>query len=734
MPTSPVVASLLPADWQPSDAAGPPPRPLASSWQNAVAEARSTASNPPHAALEMVDLEGAEDGAAWRMETEVVCQKGQPEVAASPWGPPQDTATLHRVFHQRCPDGHAPVAALPEIYAAAGLFVSPAEVEALLRQMVPEVTKAGVPYSQCQEVYVHLATQQHQASHAEAAPRAGCLARWMATDQDATNFLLMIVVTLCTLSAFLAAGVAILLLFLDGFDTMDSDLQDDLGVFQVNLEVYARQIAMQLDDNQTNTTITTLSTVIRYIGYVAAIELVASDLLKMATTIAETTSAWLNVGYSQSYTAFASLSAGLANMSLTQYGLNGTAAVFDELNAGLPADYEVLLARNTSSAVQFLTQFRYAANCSNGVCITNASVTGPMAKALAGQTFAQYTMDYLGVSAYAGLSSRSGLGVQVQAPWLTIASDRFAQVATIVQGWSANAANTYEYFIALVTAPGQGYLLAGPDDCGSVCEQFLMGAGMPLQRAALGQTGTMEFANHRGTKSLAAYIPVPGLGETLALMVQLPIFAVIDIINTASVAMLNSLNAQYADGSQEFEYSTFEGQGNTTNITHLTAYRYSSGCAFGQCVETPYVQQAAKDCSSGVMRTTDYRGVQVLVGYSCLSDLNAVVSVKVDVAENEADTLQTFLEAVNARSAKDNTTSAKFLLATPKAGLTAQNVTTYADFEIRNKVKYPNACVNPNCSWNSVSALHAMEDLTDVVESRDYRNVDVRGAPVRSTA
>eukprot|EP00667_Euglena_gracilis_P007340 EG_transcript_7412 len=563
-PASPLVAPLLPADWQPSDGEGRPPRPLASSWQDGAAEARSTASNPHHAALEMVDLEGAEDGATWRMESEVVAQKGQLEDKASPWGPPQDTDRLHHVFHGRCPDGHAPVTALPEIYAAAGLFVSLAEVEALLRQMSPEVTKAGVPYSQCQEVYLHLAMEHRQAeSHTEAS-KASCLARWMANDQDATNLLLIIVVTLCGLSAFLAAGVAILLLFLDGFNTMDSNLQDDLGVFQVNLEVYARQITVQLEDSQANTTITTLSTVIRYIGYVAALELGASNLLKMATTIADTTSAWLNVGSAQSYVAFASLSAGLANMSLAQYGLNGTAAVFDELNAGLPADYEVQLARNAGAAVQFLTLFRYAANCPNGVCITNASVTGPMAKALAGQTFAEYTMDYLGDSVYAGLSSRSGLGVQVQAPWRTLASARFAQVSTIVQRWSTDAATTYEYFIALVTAPGQGYLLAAPDDCDSGCEQYLMGAGMPLQRAALGQTGTMQFVNHRGTNSLVAYIPVPNLVGSLALMVQLPMFSVVDTINKASVAMLNSLNTQYADGSQEFEYSTFEVQGNTT--------------------------------------------------------------------------------------------------------------------------------------------------------------------------
>lgn len=44
-----------------------------------------------------------------------------------------------------------------------------------------------------------------------------------------------------TLSAFLAAGVAILLLFLDGLDNVSTRLQEDLGVFKDILDVYAKQ-------------------------------------------------------------------------------------------------------------------------------------------------------------------------------------------------------------------------------------------------------------------------------------------------------------------------------------------------------------------------------------------------------------------------------------------------------------------------------------------------------------
>lgn len=42
-----------------------------------------------------------------------------------------------------------------------------------------------------------------------------------------------------------------------------------------------------------------------------------------------------------------------------------------------------------------------------------------------------------------------------------------------------------------------------------------------------------------------------------------------------------------------------------------SAYQHADECPFGQCiVATPYVQLAARNCSVGVLTTTDYRGKQ----------------------------------------------------------------------------------------------------------------------------
>lgn len=44
---------------------------------------------------------------------------------------------------------------------------------------------------------------------------------------------------------------------------------------------------------------------------------------------------------------------------------------------------------------------------------------------------------------------------------------------------------------------------------------------------------------------------------------------------------------------------------------------------------------------------------------------------------------------MNDRTAKDNATSAQYLVATPKAGLTAADVRGYDDFTVVSKIKYP---------------------------------------------
>eukprot|EP00667_Euglena_gracilis_P016796 EG_transcript_17613 len=163
-----------------------------------------------------------------------------------------------------------------------------------------------------------------------------CIYMW-----SSTTCLPKIVVSLCALSAFLAAGVAILLLFLDGLSTINSHLQDDLGVFQDSLEVFATQITVQTDDTQATTFATTLAVVLKYIGYISSINREQTDILKMATAISNTMSSWLSLGPEKAFISLAALGAVLTNASLARYGLSQTVAVINGINTGgMTSNYE----------------------------------------------------------------------------------------------------------------------------------------------------------------------------------------------------------------------------------------------------------------------------------------------------------------------------------------------------------------------------------------------------------
>eukprot|EP00667_Euglena_gracilis_P002440 EG_transcript_2439 len=743
-PDSPTTLSLLDAEpvqsppWPPRTES-PPRRPVASSWQDRNSDVRSTTTTsdvlkPHHALIEMEDLEEV------RSPVREESGKAGEQMDARQLSRAMGAEKFFDAFHERCPDGRASVVALQEVLEAAGLSVTVEEVEAAVGKVCPDVDPLSnsILYPHCQEVYLHLhAEQRRLETQTQELAKAGCLARWMASDTDATNILLIVVVSLCALSAFLAAGVAILLLFMDGLDTTNNNLQEDLGVFGDILEVFASQIASQTQQQETATDVTTLSVVLQYIGWFASVEREEKDLLRMATSVSNTIAAWLSTGPEKAFIGLASLAAVLTSTSLSRVGLDQTRAVISGINAGgMTSNYELALARwqnNTNNtAAEYLTTFRYSSQCPKTGCVTNATVMAPMLQALAGGTFAQFVMDYRASSVYAGFTSTNGLGVEVMCSASGYRTKRFNLVSNIMQGWTTDSTNSYEYLVAKVSSPGVGSLMVSPQNCNAACQALLVTPGWPMYNALLGQTGVMQFTNQRGNPAMAAYLPVDG--QPLALVVQMELDDIIATVLMATVAMLNRLNSQYPYSSQEFELSIFDVQNGNITTTHMTRYRFASECLNGQCAEAPFVQLAAGNCSTGVLTTTDYRGQAVLVGYSCIADLSAVVSVKIDIDDYEADVLQALLEAVNARTAADTATSAAYLLATPNGGRRAQDVRGFGDFTIQSKAKYPNACVNPNCTWNSVSALNALKDLQDVIQTMDYRNVAVKAAPTRSSA
>eukprot|EP00667_Euglena_gracilis_P022181 EG_transcript_24573 len=203
----------------------PPRRPLSSSWPDRTASAstNSDVAKPSHTTIEMEDTEplGTWEGGEGDHSNEMAARQLAGAMGAE---------SFFDAFHKRYPTGRVPTGALPDILAASGLTASAEELQESVAKVCPETEdQDNVAYPMAQEVYLRLKAEQLQlATRLQEPAKAGCLSRWMATDRDAANLLLLIVVALCGLSAFLAAGVAILLLFLDGLDTVSTRLQEDL--------------------------------------------------------------------------------------------------------------------------------------------------------------------------------------------------------------------------------------------------------------------------------------------------------------------------------------------------------------------------------------------------------------------------------------------------------------------------------------------------------------------------
>eukprot|EP00667_Euglena_gracilis_P000876 EG_transcript_876 len=712
----------------------PPRRPLSSSWQvSRTNPVRPESWLHQTAMVERVlSNDAVADGGEKEVEEETHIAQKVPTAT--------DRSKLFDLFCSSFPNGTAPVANLPDLFEAIGLTVTVAQVEEALAVLGPQATATSmVSFECCHNVLLHLHAQTEVGDQEKTVEDTHAGNGWIVglSDKASTHLLLGVVVVICFLSAFLACGVAVLLLALDDTQSAKRYLQENLGIVRDTLEVYAGQISVQEVNERQAMYVNTIASILQIVAYSATVDEKTQQLLQAVNYIATTLGTWSDSFPQQSFIHYASLVAALVSFNVQHTSLNATVGLFNDLNSNLPYGYEVLLGRwqaNATSTVEYLTHFLLADQCYNA-CATDGDSATPMKAALSGVTAANQAMDYREASVFTGYTSVKGLGVQVNVDFWALVFARFQQMIDFVSTWAA-AADSRQYLFGIAGYTGHPQLLSVLPNCDAACLQEVQGLGMPLYRAVSGETGTMAFRNHRGGTTVAAFAPLATRSASVGLVVQMDFSDVISATLQSIVSLVDRLNSQYAPAfSEEFELLTFSVQGNATNFTHLSAYRYGDQCPSGQCQPaTEYAARAAQNCSTGVLRTTDYRGVPVVAGYACIAELNAVLALKLDIADVDKDTLAAMVEAVNDRSAKDSHTSAQYLVATPKPGRTASQVAGYGDFDVVTKLKYPESCAHPNCSWNRESALQALEDAEDVIDTTDYRSVAVLAAAARSMA
>eukprot|EP00667_Euglena_gracilis_P000225 EG_transcript_225 len=710
----------------------PPKRPAASTWGQCP-----ISSAPSHTAastVEITDLEQPEPQ-TWEGEPQ------QAEVEVRPMASAPDVGRLRAAYHALFSDGVVPAGKLPELLTAAGLTTSSEQVEEAVIALHPEVSATGhLRYDQCQGVFLRLQQQLQppQEDHGEEpAIGTGRLAHWLAmlSDRDSANLLLAVVITLTVIATLLEGGLAILLLSVDDTSTVKGNLQENLGVVQDSLDVYGSQIAIREMNDRATMFVATMSSMLQNVAFASAVRANAAQLSRVLISVTAGLSAWLAFQNQPAFIGLATVTAGLANASAAQFGRNATGGIVDEMNARLPDGLELLLGQwrvNSTSVVQYLTQFQYAGQVPGA-----AGATAPMKAALAGSTSACWGVDYSGAAVYTGYCSANGLGVQVNILNTTLIFARIQQALVYLNTWTIDPRNSWEYMLAYVPSPGVRVMASTLSGCDAACQAGIVADGMPLARALNGETGTTTYINFRGVKSVVSFAPIPNAAIPMGLAVHMAYSDIVVRVLAAATSLINNLNTNLPSGSEEFELVRFAPQGTSTNFTRLSAYRFADECPAGQCVPVPeYVRQAALNCSADVSfsQSTDYRGKAVFVSSTCTADLGIVFSFKVDQDDLDASTLSAITEAVNKRNAADSQDTLEFLVAKPKAGLTAAQATGYGDFDVVTQLKYPNQCATPNCTWNRVDALRALQGLTDVIEVRDYRDVDVLAAPSRSDA
>eukprot|EP00667_Euglena_gracilis_P000447 EG_transcript_447 len=654
--------------------------------------------------LAVLDLDEEEEDPVEKKESSVVSRQQTGERKAG---------KLETAFTARATDGQVPLDQLPPILFAAEVKASEERVQEAILKVIGTSSdpETKVDLAKAAEIY-RLLTEDSGASSPPPERRAHCCARWIEsmTDAAATNVLLTIVVGVSFISAFLVAGLAILLMWQYSVDTLNSHMREDLGTMRDIMEVFDQNIFSAEVTSRVQDLTSILAAVTDYVSYKSVLENDKKNLEYMATFLAQGVSAWWLYQPETAYMDIAKVVALWLDAAVSHNDRPTALKMVNSMLSTLPDGYEILVgewANASNMSISFLTNFRFSSQC-NGTCGSDSGATAvsPMRVALGGGDGALRGFDYRPKEVLVGYSSIDGMGVEYKADVSVITDAKYQRVTEFFDTQNANALDSREFIIGRIGTGGSIQLLTKLRSCTSSCVAHVVRSVGPLAHALQGQKGTMELISYFGKPIIAAYSPIPN--TNLGLVVQMLKAERVQAILLEAAAVADFINSNLTSGSEELELSAVMAVNNTQALQHLTAYRYP--CPNGTCPNTTsYVKASMANCSTGVMRTTDYRNIPVIVGYYCIQDLGAYLSLKVDVKETEEEFLGYAVQLVDERNAKDGGSSDEFLLARRRDGVA--DVQGFGDIQLLTKLKDPAHCLTPGCHWNSHTLLRALENL-----------------------
>eukprot|EP00669_Euglena_mutabilis_P002012 TRINITY_DN125_c3_g1_i1.p1 TRINITY_DN125_c3_g1~~TRINITY_DN125_c3_g1_i1.p1 ORF type:complete len:231 (-),score=52.01 TRINITY_DN125_c3_g1_i1:70-762(-) len=214
-----------------------------------------------------------------------------------------------------------------------------------------------------------------------------------------------------------------------------------------------------------------------------------------------------------------------------------------------------------------------------------------------------------------GYSSIDGMGIEWKEDIEMVDQAKYSSIAQFFNAQNANATGTRQFLLGQIdNVTGAYNLLTTVENCDAECVTFLTQPAGPLGLALQGGSGIVQTIGYGGRALMSAYMPINGTG--MALVVQEELQTSIDGILSDAARIVDYINANVLTGTDELELSVGVENGTTTTFRHLSAFKYAGECGAEGCLNaTPYLLASAENCSSGVMRTTDYRGQPVAVGY-----------------------------------------------------------------------------------------------------------------------
>lgn len=651
----------------------------------------------------------------------------------------EDKEKFIAAFNSKAEEGEILVEELPIILALAGIDASDDEIQAVFRRLLGDsVTKEDkVNLKKALPVFEAF-TIKHESTVVVADEKElNCLARWAdnASDKKATNVLLLIVVGVSFVSAALAAGLAILFMWNASIATLNNQILEDIGTMRDIIDVFDKNIYVNEINNRVQDLATVIASVTTDVSYKSVLEYNKKDLQYMAGFLASAVGAWWEYLPELAYTSIARVMALWFDAAMQKEGKALAINMTNEISALLPDGYEILVGQwtdATNTSTEFLTNFRFASQCA-GVCGSNATVEAfsPMKAAMSGIDGAIHAFDYRPHEVLVGYSSISGVGVEYKSDIEVVQQSKYDRLREFFDAQNANALDSREFLLGRVDASGNRELLSKLRGCDSTCAKYAVRPLGPLGQALAGKTGTIEVIGYQGKPVISSFVPIPG--TNMGLVVQMLKEEAIGNILKDAGRVADYINDNLAVGTEELELQWRENVNGTFRLTHLSKYRWPKECPSTGCINnTEYLTKAIANCSSGVVRTTDYRGKKVVAGYYCMPGMNAYISVKMDIDEVNDDMLKYIIQFINERNDQDAGTTDDFLVAKAKPGFTSATVTDFSQFELLTLVKDPSTCLTPDCHWNSKTLLRAIQnkpgDLPTTMSGVNYAGIAVTGA------